>query len=141
MTTTACFYYKVNRFLIIIVSNTFDELLLHYDVCWLSFSEILTWIKKGARHTWKAWRTKEFDWGQVQVFHTSSTRPPRHFWPKDGKRSRPTHFGRWFRTARLGKVATDATSSYGLRLGRSLYGWKDNLIELPMAPVSCENSI
>jgi hypothetical protein len=29
MTTIACFYYKVNRFLIIIVSNTFDELLLH----------------------------------------------------------------------------------------------------------------
>jgi hypothetical protein len=54
MTTIACFYYKVNRFLIIIVSNTFDELLLHYDVCWLSFSEILTWIKKGAQHTWKA---------------------------------------------------------------------------------------
>jgi hypothetical protein len=48
MTTITCFYYKVNRFLIIIVSNTFDELLLHYDVCWLSFSEILTWIKKGA---------------------------------------------------------------------------------------------
>jgi hypothetical protein len=37
MTTIACFYYKVNRFLIIILSNTFDELLLHYDVCWLSF--------------------------------------------------------------------------------------------------------
>jgi hypothetical protein len=54
MTTIAYFYYKVNRFLIIIVSNTFDELLLHYDVCWLSFSEILTWIKKGAQHTCKA---------------------------------------------------------------------------------------
>jgi hypothetical protein len=51
MTTIACFYYKVNRFLIIIVSNTFDELLLHYDVCWLSFSEIHMWIKKGAQHT------------------------------------------------------------------------------------------
>jgi hypothetical protein len=63
MTTIACFYYKVNRFLIVIVFNTFDELLLHYYVCWLSFSEILTWIKKGAQHTWKAWRTKEVDWG------------------------------------------------------------------------------
>jgi hypothetical protein len=63
MATIACFYYKVNRFLIIIVSNTFDELLLHYDVCWLSFSEIITWIKKGDQHTRKAWRTKEVDWG------------------------------------------------------------------------------
>jgi hypothetical protein len=78
---------------------------------------------------------------QVQVFHTSSTRPPRHFWPKDRKRSRPTRFGRWIRTARLGKVATDATTSYEIRLGRSLYGWKDNLIELPMASVSCQNNI
>jgi hypothetical protein len=77
MTTIACFYYKVNRFLIIIVSNTFDELLLHYDVCWLSFSEILTWIKKGAQHTWKAWRTKEVDWGPSpsvpHVLHQATT--------------------------------------------------------------------
>jgi hypothetical protein len=77
MTKIACFYYKVNRFLIIIVSNTFDELLLHYDVCWLSFSRILTWIKKGAQHTWKAWRTKEVDWGPSpsvpHVLHQATT--------------------------------------------------------------------
>jgi hypothetical protein len=78
---------------------------------------------------------------QVQVFHTSSTRPPRHFWPKDGKRSRPTRFGCCIRTAWLGKVATDAATSYGLRLGRSLYCWKDNLIVFPMAPVSCQSNI
>jgi hypothetical protein len=77
MTTIACFYYKVNRFLNIIVSNTFDELLLHYDVCWLSFSEILTWIKKGAQHKWKAWRTTEVDWGPStsvpHVLHQATT--------------------------------------------------------------------
>jgi hypothetical protein len=32
------------------------------------------------------------------VFPTSSTRHPLHFWPKDGKRSRPTRFECWIRT-------------------------------------------
>jgi hypothetical protein len=39
-TTIACFYSEVNRFFIIIVFNTFDELLLHYGVCWLSYLEL-----------------------------------------------------------------------------------------------------
>jgi hypothetical protein len=78
---------------------------------------------------------------QVQVFPTSSTRPPRHLWRKDGKRSRGTRFGRWFRTAWLSQLATDATNSYGVRLGRSLYGWNGIFIEIPMALVSYPNSI
>jgi hypothetical protein len=76
---------------------------------------------------------------QLQVFHTSSTRPPCHFWPKDGKRSRPTHFGCWIWTAWLGQLATDSTTSYGLCLGSSLYGWKGNFIELTIERVSCQN--
>jgi hypothetical protein len=32
-------------------------------------------------------------------------------------------------------------TSYRLHLGRSLYGWKDNLMALPMAPVACQNNI
>jgi hypothetical protein len=35
----------------------------------------------------------------------------------------------------------DATTSYELCLGRSLYGWKDNLIELSMALVSYQNNV
>jgi hypothetical protein len=78
---------------------------------------------------------------QVQVFPTSSTRPPRHLLPKDGKRSRGTRVGRWFRTAWLGQLATDATTSYGVHLRRSLYGWKENFVKIPMALVSYPNSI
>jgi hypothetical protein len=35
---------------------------------------------------------------------------------------------------------TDAQVAYGVGFGRSVYGWKKNLIELPMASVSCQNS-
>lgn len=45
---------KVNQSYIMIIVATFDELMLRHDVCSLSFSEIHTWIKKSARHTWKA---------------------------------------------------------------------------------------
>ena len=34
--------------------------------------------------------------GQIQVFPTSSTRTPRHFWPKERKRLNPTRFGARF---------------------------------------------
>jgi hypothetical protein len=33
-------------FFIMIVFDTFDDLMLRHDVCLLSFSEIHTWIKK-----------------------------------------------------------------------------------------------
>jgi hypothetical protein len=78
---------------------------------------------------------------EVQVFPMSSTRHPCHFWPRDGKRSRPTRFGCWIRTAWLDQLATVATTSYGLGLGRSLYGWKGNFIELSMEQVLCQNHI
>jgi hypothetical protein len=35
---------------------------------------------------------------------------------------------------------TDAQVAYGVGFGCSIYGWKHNFIELPMAPVSCQNS-
>ena len=34
------------------------------------------------------------------------------------------------------RTKNDAQVAYGVRFGRSLYGWKDNFMELPMAPVS-----
>jgi hypothetical protein len=35
---------------------------------------------------------------------------------------------------------TDAQVAYGVGFERSIYGWKHNFIELPMEPVSCQNS-
>ena len=34
----------------------------------------------------------------------------------------------------------DSQAAYGVRIGHSLYGWKDNFKELPMAPASGQNS-
>jgi predicted DNA-binding protein (UPF0278 family) len=44
--TLATFDSNVKQFFVMIVYNTFDELMLRHDVCSLSFSEIHTWIKK-----------------------------------------------------------------------------------------------
>ena len=91
---------KVNQSYIMIIVATFDELMLRHDVCSLSFSEIHTWIKKRVLDTHgRHGGPKKLIGDQVQVFLTSSTRPPRHFGPKDGKRSSPTRFGGWIRTA------------------------------------------
>ena len=35
----------------------------------------------------------------------------------------------------------DAQDAYRLRFGRSIYGWKENFIEFPMAPVPYQTSI
>jgi hypothetical protein len=35
----------------------------------------------------------------------------------------------------------DAQVAYGVGFGRSIYGWKHNLIELPMALVSCNGNL
>ena len=69
---------KVNQSYIMIIVATFDELMLRHDVYSLPFSEIHTWKKKkSARHTWKAWRTKEVDWGPSpsvpHVLHQATT--------------------------------------------------------------------
>ena len=37
---------------------------------------------------------------QIHVFLMSSTRPPRHFGPKERKSPSPTRFGSWIRTAK-----------------------------------------
>ena len=39
------------------------------------------------------------------------------------------------------RTKNNAQVVYGGRFGRSLYGWKDNFKELPMAPVSGPNSL
>ena len=73
---------------------------------------------------------------QVQVFLTSSTRPPRHFGPKDGKRSSPTRFGGWIRTAEKHRLVMDATVAYGLGLGHSSTSWKAYEIYFQKDPAS-----
>jgi hypothetical protein len=45
-----------------------------------------------------------------------------------------------FRTPGTARRKTDAQVAYGVGFGRSIYGWKQNFIELPMAPVSYQNS-
>ena len=62
-TTLATFDSQVKQFFIMIVFDTFDELMLHHDVCSFSFSELLTWIKGRFDCIWKAWKVNEVDWG------------------------------------------------------------------------------
>jgi hypothetical protein len=68
---------KVNQLYIKIKFDTFEQLMLHYDFCTLSFSELLDWIKPCVKITWKTWRTKEIDWGPSpsipNVFHQAIT--------------------------------------------------------------------
>jgi hypothetical protein len=39
------------------------------------------------------------------------------------------------RILELDFTKTDALATYGVRIGCSIYGWNQNFIELPMAPV------
>jgi hypothetical protein len=45
-----------------------------------------------------------------------------------------------FRTPETALTKTDSHVAYGVGFGCSLYGWKDNFKNLPMAPVSGPNS-
>ena len=45
-----------------------------------------------------------------------------------------------FRTPEIARTKTDATVAYGLRFGRTLYGWNYNSKTLPMVLVSGPNS-
>jgi len=63
MTILMDFDPKVKQFHISVTFDTFVELMLHHEMCPFSFSEILTLMKQGVECTWKAWRTKEVDWG------------------------------------------------------------------------------
>ena len=63
ITTLATFDSQVKQFFIMIVFDTFDELMLHHDVCSFSFLELHTWIKERFDCIWKAWKVNEVDWG------------------------------------------------------------------------------
>jgi hypothetical protein len=85
---------KVKPFLIMIVFDTFDELMFRHDVCSLSFLEIHTWIKRSIKHSWKAWRTKEVDWGHIPCIPNVLHQATMTLWPKERKRLNLTRFGR-----------------------------------------------
>ena len=106
-----------------IVFDTFDELMLHHDVCSLSFSEIHTWIKKSVKDTWKAWRTKEVDWGPStsipNVLHQDTT----SLLVQGKKEIKSNTFWGWIRTPGQLQLVMFTTVAYGLRFGRSSTPW------------------
>jgi hypothetical protein len=122
MTTLMVLKPKVNLSYIMIIFARFDELILHHDVCSLSFSTMMCvhcHFQKYIRGSKRVLNThgrnrgpKRLIGDQVQVFPTPSTRPSCHFWLKDGKKSRQTHFERWIRTATHHHLVTDATGAF-----------------------------
>jgi hypothetical protein len=111
---------KVKLSFSIIMFNTCDEWMLHHVMCSMSFKEVLTWIKEGVDHAWKGWIMKHLDWGPNTCAPYTSTRL--------------IQIPGIVRT----KIVTEIT--YGLRFGRSLYGWKDKRITFPMDLVSRPNT-
>ena len=136
-TTLATFDSQVKQSFTMIVFDTFDELMLHHDVCSLSFSEIHTWIKKSVKDTWKAWRTKEVDWGPStsipNVFHLDTT----SFLAQGKKEIKSNTFWGWIRTATLNQLATAAMTSSRLCFGRSSTPWNPYEVYFHMDLDSC----
>jgi hypothetical protein len=91
---------------------------VHHDVCAISFSGVLTWIKESIECLWKAWRTKYVDWG-------SNSSPP-HIFPqghhvtfhprKEGDKIQHI-MESLIRAAEQYQLATAAMTSYRLSLG------------------------
>jgi hypothetical protein len=54
---------KIKLFFSIIIFNTCDEWMLHHDMCSMSYTEVLTWIKEGVHQAWKGWIMNHLDWG------------------------------------------------------------------------------
>jgi hypothetical protein len=108
---------KVKWFFIMSICNTFDELMLHHDVCSISFSEVLTWIKESIECLWKARRTKYVDWGWNPT--PPQVSPQDHhvtFHPRKQRDKFQYVLESLIQTAEQYKPATAATTSYGLHL-------------------------
>jgi hypothetical protein len=56
---------KVKLFFSIIIFNTCDQWMMHHDMCSMSFTEVLTWIKEGMDHALKEWIMKQLRSHQV----------------------------------------------------------------------------
>jgi hypothetical protein len=61
--TVVAYDSKVKLFFSISIFNTCDEWMLHHDMCSMSFTEVLAWIKEGVDHACKGWIMKHLDWG------------------------------------------------------------------------------
>jgi hypothetical protein len=117
MTILVTFDSKVKRFFIMSIYNIFDELMLHRDVCLISYSEVLTWIKESIECLWKAWRTKYVDWGPNPTPpHVSPQGRHATFRPRKERDKFQYVLESLIRTAEWYKIAMAATTSYGLRL-------------------------
>jgi hypothetical protein len=57
--TVVAYDSKVKVFFSIIIFNTCDEWKLDHDICSMSFTEVLTWIKEGVDHARKGWIMKD----------------------------------------------------------------------------------
>jgi hypothetical protein len=78
---------NVKLFFSIIIFNTCDEWTLHHDMCSMSITEVLAWIKEGVDHAWKEWIMKHLDWGPNTCALYISTRSLRYLWYKETRRS------------------------------------------------------
>jgi hypothetical protein len=118
MTILVTFDSKVKRLFIMSICNTFDKLMLHHDVCSISFSEVFTWIRESIKCLWKAWRTKYVDCGpNPSTPHISPQGHHVTFHPRK-ERDKIQHILECrIRTAEQYQLATPATISYGLGLG------------------------
>ena len=92
--TVVAYDSKVKPFFSIIIFNTCDEWALHHDMCSMSFTEVLTWMKEGVDHAWKAWRMKQLDWGPNKSVPYIPTRSPRYLWHKETERPSVIRFGK-----------------------------------------------
>jgi len=92
--TVVAYDSKVKPFFSIIIFNTCDEWALHHDMCSMSFTEVLTWMKEGVDHAWKAWRMKQLDWGPNTSVPYVPTRSPRYLWHKETERPSVIRFGK-----------------------------------------------
>ena len=101
------------------------------------FTEIHTWIKKSVKDTWKAWRTKEVDWGPStsipNVLHQDTT----SLLAQGKKEIKSNMFWGWIRTATLHQLATAATTSSGLHFGSSSTPWNPYEVYFHMDSDSC----
>jgi hypothetical protein len=85
--TVVAYNSKVKLFFSIIIFNTCNEWTLHHDMCSMSFTEVLAWIKEGVDHAWKRWIMKHLNWGQNPSVPYASTRSPHYLWYKETRRS------------------------------------------------------
>jgi hypothetical protein len=100
--TVVAYNSKVKLFFSIIIFNTCDEWTLHHDMCSMSFTEALTWMKEGVDLACKGWIMKHLDWRPNPSAPYASTRSPRYLWYKETRiRS----------LIRFGKVDSDSRNS------------------------------